>query len=763
MQTENQAVAGQQIDIRHYLDVVMSRLSTFIICALLVVAIGVTITLVKKPVYRATAKIEVNAGVRMPMAETTYKDKGGSETYSYINKQVQIMNGDTLKGRVLQRLSAEWKTKLSKRVFEDPLVKVQATKVSLIEVCVDSPNKDYALAYLTALAEEFTKLKMEQQGESSRFAIYNLTRQADELSRKISDVQNKIQAFRAANDGIMLDENGDFLSAYLIKLNNKMSDLKTERVLIEKQIKTLEENKNPSLWISVIDNIQRGSVTPAISKEAQPQSQLIPQTTKDAGPNQNTGRADKDGMTNITVEPLPFVFVLEKEKNVRWEGLRNRYEKLKSELARIATVMKPAHPKRIQLEKELSVITTEMQAEVRSLLEKFKGRREGVELEEQVLQEEIKRYQQTTPQINQFAVLKEEELRVKKLYDILTQKIEEVHISSDFGQETILLVEIPRVKPLPPKILRNLLLSIIFGLGCGLMVVFGLDYIDDSIKTSDDLKKYLGLPGLGLVYSIAWEGSKLSSHKLTDIKEDHVNESYRTLRTNILLSRPSEALKTILITSALPSEGKTTTAANAAIALAQGGLKVLLIDADLRKPAIHKIFGFKNERGLSSILLKNESFDNCLRKTEVDKLDIITAGPIVPDPARLFHLAKTKELFDHARGKYDKIIIDSAPLLTVVDSVVVSDWVDGIICVVHGGKTSRIAVIKARETLLDNAEKLIGVVINNLSFAQVRHHYYYGYKYAYKYGYKYRYGREKNAPNPLKDKEPEREFQENVV
>lgn len=767
MESTSQAAQVQSVDIKYYLDVILSRLKIFTICTLVVVIAGVAVTMLKKPIYRATTKIEVNAGVRMPVAENAYKDKGGSDSYFYVQKQIQLLTGETLKDRVLKALSPEWKKKLSKRIFEDPVVKVQGGKTSVLEIWVDSPNKDYALAYVTVLIDEFAKLKMEQQGQGSRFALFSLTKQADELSRKISDVQNKMQQFRAENNDVLLEEKQDYMSAYLAKLNTKISDLKTERIIIERQIKALEENKDPALWISVIDTIQHGAVTPAISKEAQPQSQLIPQTSKDPNPNQGQGSQNKGASTNITVEQLPFVFVLEKEKNARWEGLKNRYEKLKSELTRVASVMRPEHPKRVQLEQDLSAIAAEMDLEVKSLLEKFKARREAIALEEQVLQDEAKHYQKTAitslGQVSKFTVLKDEETRLKRLYELLTQRIEEINVSTDFGQETILPVETPRVEPLPPKIMRNLFISIVFGLGCGLALVFGLDYLDDSIRTTDDLKKYLGLAALGVVHSIAWGDPNYKSHALTETKDDHVNESYRTIRTNILLSRPAEALRTMLITSALPSEGKTTTAANTAIVLAQGGLRVLLIDADLRKPAAHKIFGFKNEKGLSSILLGSETMEGCIRKTQVKTLDVITAGPIVPDPARLFHFRAMKELLDQARTKYDRIIVDSAPVLTVVDSIVISDWVDGIICVVHGGKTSRMAMIKAKEALLDNVSKVVGVVINNLSFARVQHHYYYGYKYAYKYGYKYGYGREKGSLAPRIKKEPEREVQETVV
>ena len=165
---------------------------------------------------------------------------------------------------------------------------------------------------------------------------------------------------------------------------------------------------------------------------------------------------------------------------------------------------------------------------------------------------------------------------------------------------------------------------------------------------------------------------------------------------------------------------------------------MLLIDGDLRRPTIHKLFNIENKKGFSGVLLGSESFEDCVKKTEIEGLDVLAAGQIVPDPPKLFHYAKTKEFLNQAYSRYDKVIIDSAPVLTVSDSVLLSEMVDGIIFVLQGALTSRSIIARAKEALLDNSSKIVGAIINNLPIKKVGS-YYYGYKYKYRYGYKHGY------------------------
>lgn len=757
----NQPSGGTQIDVKHYLRIILGRKLVFIICAILPVAAGAIYTFTKKPEFKATSRLEVNPGVRMPLDEKIYKDMGGSHSWHYISRQIDIMRGPTVTERTIKSLN-DWRDRIPNEYME-PDISVVSTRGSFINIEATSPYRDYVLEYVKALTREFVHLKMEHREKNSSFALQNLTNEAERLNAKIAEIQGRIQDFRTEHNDILIEEHNNFSSNFLAKLSSKASDLKTERILIERQIATLEETDDPSLWISVINKIQQGVVMPAISKEPQ-QSQVDLAVDFRLGEEAPGMKKKRDAEANVYVEPLPFVFVLEKDENKRWERLKQQYEELLSKNARYSVIYKPAHPERIKCQDEMELVKAKMASEITTMLEKFKARHRSVKLEEEAMSEEVVRWQKialsSSSKISKIGMLKDEEDRMKKLYQTLIERLEEVKLTSERELETILVVEEPRVSRVPPNVARNLFISIIFGLGFGCGMVFLLEYVDDSIKTTDDLREYANISGLGVVHSIEWNQKDLPSHRLTKLQEGNTIEAYRSIRTNILLSQPESSLRSILFTSALPSEGKTTTSVNVSMILAQGGFKVLLVDGDLRRPTIHKMFNLKNKTGFSSVLLENTPWNEAIQKTELENLDLLPAGPIVPDPSKLFHFSQVKDFLDQVGKHYDRVIIDSAPVLTVTDTVILSDWADGIVFVVHGAKTSRMAIIKSREALLDNASKIIGGIVNNLSLKRSSPYYYY---YGYRYKYRYKYGEGKSPSSRDKGVKKERETQEIIV
>jgi len=230
---------------------------------------------------------------------------------------------------------------------------------------------------------------------------------------------------------------------------------------------------------------------------------------------------------------------------------------------------------------------------------------------------------------------------------------------------------------------------------------------------------------------------KGASHPVELITHGHpksmLSEAYRNIRTSILLSFPEKPPKKILLTSPNPSEGKTTTVINTAIALAQTAAQVIIIDTDMRKPRVHKIFDEENGVGLSNFLSGNAELESILKKTAIPNLFYIPSGPIPPNPSELIGSNLFKNMIKILEGRFDHIVLDSPPVLGFTDSVILSTFVDGIILVVAGGKTPRETLERAKEVLQQVSAKILGVVINRIDIRRSDYGYYY-YRYHHYYG-----------------------------
>ena len=309
-------------------------------------------------------------------------------------------------------------------------------------------------------------------------------------------------------------------------------------------------------------------------------------------------------------------------------------------------------------------------------------------------------------------------------------------------------IAVPPDTPVGPRRLMSVLIAgFLAGLfGCGLALF--LEYLDDSVKTTEDVENVLRLPALAVIPTIdsvprrkllAVGGNNSTALEETNGRRAHevlitndsrsaLAEAYRQLRTSILLSTAGHAPKSLLITSSVPSEGKTTTAVNTAISLAQTGAKVVIIDADMRRPRLHSIFGVSNEHGLSSILSSKMSDDEILGIVQHDaqtNLFLLPSGAVPPNPAELIGSSQMQLVLRLLEEEYTHVVVDSPPIASFTDGVLIASMVDGVLLVVHSGKSSRQIVKRAKQLLGDVGAKIFGVVLNNVNVRSQDNHYYY--------------------------------------
>ena len=330
------------------------------------------------------------------------------------------------------------------------------------------------------------------------------------------------------------------------------------------------------------------------------------------------------------------------------------------------------------------------------------------------------------------------------IYRLLLERFEEARIT-EAGQignvRVIDTAKEPR-SPIKPRRFQNLLLALIVGLTLGGGLAFFTESLDRSIKNPEEAEALLGLPVIGLIPSIGdldgkFKGTRneielISSRLVTHfVPRSPVAEAYRTVRTNLSFSRPDNPPRAILVTSAVPQEGKTTTTANLAITLAQMGGKTLIVDSDLRRPAIRKVFNLESKEGLTDYLIGKGALDALIRTTDIPNLYILPAGQIPPNPSEVLGSQRMKELVAELSRRFEMVFFDSPPVVAVTDAAVLSRYTDGVVLVVQSGATDREAVARAK-TLLGNVQaNLLGLVLNNIRIESTYGSYHYRYYYHY--------------------------------
>src|SRR5689334_59156 len=307
--------------------------------------------------------------------------------------------------------------------------------------------------------------------------------------------------------------------------------------------------------------------------------------------------------------------------------------------------------------------------------------------------------------------------------------------------------------PVGPNRTRTVIAAFFLSIGLGVGLALFFEYLDDTVHSTEEVERVLHLPALAVIPSVGSGARRRVLPGSTALQKQNGNgnshsellmnvdsrsplaEAYRHLRTSVLLSTAGRAPKSLLVTSSLPGEGKTTTAVNTAISLAQTGASVVIIDADMRRPRLQSIFDMHDQLGLSSILSSDVSADDMLamvRNDEESGLNILTSGPIPPNPAELLGSDQMHRLLALLQAKYTHVVVDSPPVSSFTDGVLISTMVDGVLLVVHGGKSSRHIVRRSKQLLSDVGAKIFGVVLNNVNLQSHDYYYYQSY-----YGQKY--------------------------
>lgn len=429
----------------------------------------------------------------------------------------------------------------------------------------------------------------------------------------------------------------------------------------------------------------------------------------------------------------------EVQDNKRTQELRSRLDILQQKRDELLTIYTDEWPEVKKVDQQIKQLEEALKISPREVVSAMKSRFEAAKARERMLNDSYMRQRSVTSQQNQdmiaLGAIRQELETNKQILNTLLQRQRELQITSNDKPNNVTVATQARVPALPigPQRTRNIFLALILSLAAGVGLAFLLDYLDDTLKSVNDIDRYIHLPALAVIPALIRnesrlrlkmigsggppEGSERENTGLALINDSRspIAEAYRHLRTSLLLSSAGQPPKTILMTSSQPSEGKTTTAVNTAIMLAHTGVEVLVVDCDLRRPRLHSHFNVPNTRGITNYL-SGETDLNLLVQTyeQLPNLKIMTSGPVPPNPAELLGSNEMRKLLSELGERFAHVIIDSPPCISFTDASILSTMVDGVVLVVHGGRSSRAVVRRAKQQLLDVSANLFGIVLNNV-------------------------------------------------
>jgi succinoglycan biosynthesis transport protein ExoP len=423
----------------------------------------------------------------------------------------------------------------------------------------------------------------------------------------------------------------------------------------------------------------------------------------------------------------------EVQANARITSLRDRISTLKEKKAALEVTYTKEWPEVKKIDVALKPLETELDRMVTETIGGLKTKYDSALAHENSIRtmynsQKGTTSQQTRDQIEVAAQKQTIETNQQYLNTLLNRSRDVQALNNDHANEVNVETYSRLGVPIGPARMRNIMIAFLLSLVAGIGLAFLLDFLDDTVKSVDDIDRYIHLPALAMIPASNGarrlkglgagpppNPSETTALAMIDDARSPVAESYRHLRTSLLLSSAGQPPKTILVTSSQPSEGKTTTAINTAFMLSQTGAEVLIIDCDLRRPRLHAQFEVSNARGLTTWLSGEKDLDGIIQPCpRTRNLKILTSGPVPPNPAELLGSPQMRKLLEQLSERYQHIIIDSPPAISFTDASILSTMVDGVMLVVHGGRSSRAVVRRAKQQLLDVGAHIFGVVLNNV-------------------------------------------------
>lgn len=696
----NNHAAVEVIDLSHYWQVIRRQLKKIILFSAIITVIAVLVALAITPVYRATATILIEAEeAKVLSIEEVYGL--GSASDEYYQTQFEILKSRELAKRTVLELGlidnpefnpahpANKKSfSIKEMIFgeaeplteEEILAKTVDTfwaavsispvrKTQLVKVSVDSESAEMARVAANAMAQQFIESQLDAKVEVTQQAAGWLSDRLGGLKAKLEASERKLQQYREDNDLVDVEGVDTLVAKEIDQITEALVEARARRLELQGTYEQLQ-----SLGALNYDNL---SSLPSI-------------------------------ISNPVVVNLRDA---ETQAELKVSELKKRYG--------------PLHPKMIAAESDLEAVRESVLTQMKRIATSIESNYLVAQSKENSLEKALRNSKSDVRNLNRTEFTLSEyqrEVRTnRQLYEAFFNRVSETSATGDLQTANARVVD-PAIKPVVPvkpnKKLIVLLALVVSGM-FGVALAFLLDLLDSTIKNLDDVERKLDVPMLGLLPLVGKKQDAGDAEQMVRafVGEgmDGFRESVRTLRTGLTLASMEQPASVILVTSSVPSEGKTTTSTNIAEAFGQME-KTLLIDCDMRRPSVAKKLGLApNVPGLSNAVAYPDMLDECIQSRPELGIDVVSAGPIPPNPLELLGSKNFRDILDTLRGRYQRIIIDSAPMQAVSDALYLSTLVDGVVYVVKADATKDKLAQDGLGKLDNNNARVLGVVLNQVN------------------------------------------------
>lgn len=717
---------GQEVHLTDYIKVVYKRRWTAITAFLLVVGVVAVYTFTAIPIYSAKARLLIESDERN-VVEFKQVIEENQTRQDYYQTQYSMLQSRALARKTLDSLAlwnkapfggaappqqpSVWRTirrlprKLlsggggqpaagaagadetvaQSRAIDIFLAHLTVTPVRnsrLVDLKYSLPDPKLATQIVNALARNYIQQNLEYKFMASKEASDWLGDRLGEQRKEVEQAEAKLQQYREQNDAISLEDRENIVVQKLADLNAAVTRAKMDRLQKE----------------AIYQQLVQSQANPA------------------------------------TLDTFPAIL-----SNSFIQQQKAELARLQNDQAQLSEKLGDKHPEMAKIATAIKVSQSKLNGEIAKVVQAVRSEYQAALAQETSLTTALNQQKGAALANNrkaiEYGVLERDVESNRQIYDSLLQRAKETGVAGELKTSNIRIVdaaEVPR-RPVTPQTRTNMLLGLLGGLALGLGLAFFFEYMDSRIKTPEQVRIHLGLAHLGLLPIIQ---SRPGVYPLLHSGvPSNFSEAFRAVRTNVLFSSAQEGSRSVVVTSTGPGEGKSMVASNLAISLAQAGQRVLLIDADMRKPKAHDIFAIPQEPGLSNILVGNAKASAAVHKSDVQGLWLLPSGMIPPNPAELLGSTRFRDFIGTLREHFDWVIIDSPPVMAVTDAALVAHHATGVLFVIGAEMTSRHAAARALDQLENAQAKFVGAVLNRVDLQ--RNAYYYAQYYRREYAQYY--------------------------